>query len=383
MDDDEINLLDYWRVLVKRRRLMVKIVVGAFVASVVISLALPKVYTAETVILAAQSENRILSSLTMGMETGPSAPSFFFGQNEVAKRWEAILRSRSVLDVILKLFGLVEVFEAETQEDARKSLEDMVDIKTSKNDTLSIAVTDEEPKRAADIANALVQALDTFNKKTVMTSGGRAREFIEKRLAEVKKDLAREEEALRAFKEQNKSLEVTAQAGSIAAAVGAVQGQLMAKEVELETLLSYATSHNPRVDLIRNEVAGLQRSLRELESGRRGDRVGGTVFVPLEEVPGLSLQYARLVRNAAIQGTLYEVLAKQYEIARIQEAQDTPTIRIIDHAVVPEKKSGPRRALIVLLATFTAGFFAVFTAFFLEWLERTKQPLAQASPQAS
>lgn len=374
IEEDEINLLDCWRVLVKRKLVIGLIVAVAIVASVIYALTLPPIYASTASILPPQQEGGgagIISQLSGGL--GGLAGSFL-GVQTPASQWMAILKSRTIKDTIIQRFDLMKAFKAKTKEGAIKTLDGMVKISKSKEEVLSITVEDKNPKRAAALANAFVEELDRVNKGMVTTSGRRMRVFIEKRLNEAKIELTKAEESMKAFQEGNRAVKLDDQSRAIIEAIGIVKGQLMAKEVELQTMLSYATPSNPQAEILKTQVEELTEKLRELGEGKKrpGNPSSQDIFIPTAKIPDLALQYARLLREAKVQQTLYELLTQQYEMARIQEAKDTPTVQVLDEAKVPELKSKPNKRLIVMLSTITAGFLAIFLAFFLEYVEKVR-----------
>ena len=374
IEEDEINLLDYWRVLVKRKLIIGLIVIAAIIVSVIYALTLPPIYASTASILPPQEgggAGGILSQLSGGL--GGLAGSFL-GVQTPAGQWMAILKSRTIKETIIQRFGLMKIFEAKTMEEAITTLDGMVKISKSKEEVLSITAEDKDPKRAAVLANAFVEELDRVNKGMVTTSGRRMRVFLEKRLNEAKIELAKAEESMKAFQEGNRAVKLDDQSRAIIEAIGIVKGQLMAKEVELQTMLSYATSNNPQAEILKTQVEELTEKLRELGEGKKspGNPSSQDIFIPTAKIPDLALQYARLLREAKVQQTLYELLTQQYEMARIQEAKDTPTVQVLDEAKVPELKSKPSKRQIVMLSTITAGFFAIFLAFFLEYIEKVR-----------
>lgn len=373
--NDEINLLDCWRVLVKRKRLIGFVMGGGFVASLIISFLLPKIYASATSILPPQQEN----SLAAGMAASQLAGGFggfsggFLGLSSPTDLWVGILKSQTVQDAIINRFDLMNVFEAKAIEDARKALNRMTEITKSKEDIISIRIEDENPQRAARIANAFVEELDKVNKNAVMSAGGRMRVFVEKRLNEAKMELERIEETVKAFQEKNGAVKLDDQSKAIIEAIGRIKGNLMAKEVELQTFLSFATPNNPQAEILKSQVEELRGSLRELEEGKKGDLPSSRgIFIPTARMPDLGLQYARLLRDIKVQETLYGLLTQQYEMARIQEAKDSPTVQVLDVAKIPQKKAKPNRAIFVILCTFTAAFGAVFLSLLMEKLKELK-----------
>ncbi len=373
--EDEINLLDYWRVLVKRK-LLIGIIVGvAFVGSIIYSLTLPPIYASTASIFPPQQESPMAAGLASQLPGGLGAlAGGFLGVSAPVDQWLAILKSEAIKDAIIQRFDLTRPFKAKTMEDARRTLSGMLKVSKSKEGIISITVEDKDPQRSAVLANAFVEELDRINKGMVTTSGRRTRVFVEERLKGAKEELTKTEEAIRGFQEKNKAVKLDDQSTAIISAIGTVKGQLMAKEVELQTLLSYATPSNPQAEILNTQVKELREKLRELEQGKTnpGHTTSQDIFIPTAKIPNLSIQYVRLLRDAKVQQTLYELLTQQYEMARIQEAKDTPTVQVLDSAKVPTNQSKPKKKQIVVLATLAAGFLSIFVAFFKEYLERVR-----------
>ncbi|MBI5491857.1 MAG: hypothetical protein HY893_02865 [Deltaproteobacteria bacterium] len=365
---DEVMFIDYLRVLFRRRYLIGAVTLASLIISVIVSLLLPRQYASTTSVLPPQSGSSIgIQALSQLQSGGIGSLSGILGQKTPIDVWQGIIRSQTVYDSIIERFGLRELYGKNTMESARGALDGNVSISLTKEDILVIKVYDTDPARAAKMAEAFVEELDRHNRELVMTSGSRKRAFLEKRLVEAKVDLVRAEEAIKAFQGRNGAVKLDEQSRAIIEAYGTVKGELMAREIELNTLLTYAAPTNPKAELLRAEVEGLKGKLREIENGEAADGRGSGAFIPLKRFPELSLQFARLFRDAKVQETLYELLTQQLELARIDEANDTPTVQVLDHAKVPEQKAKPRRALIVLLSTFSGAFASVIMAFVLEY----------------
>ncbi len=374
--DDEINLLDYWHVLAKRKFLFFAVIFVAMIVSVIVSLMLPKIYASTTSLLPPQENPSGMSAIASQLPGGLGGlAGGMLGGKSPTNLWMGILKSRTVLDDIVKQFNLKEVYQAKSEAEARTLLRGALRITKSKEDILSITVEGQDPELTAKLANAFVETLDRINQSILTTSGGRMRAFVEKRLEEAKKALMASEDAVKAFQEENGAVKLDVQSSAIFQAIGTVKGELMAKEVALKTLLSYATPQNPEVKILKTEVKELRSALSSLEKGNDdpdGPASKG-IFIPTDRLPNLGLQYARLLRDAKIHETLYSLLTEQYEMARIQEAKDSSTVQVLDIATVPEKRVRPKRRVIVMLSTFTAGFFAIFLIFFLEYIENAKK----------
>lgn len=363
---DEINLSELWKAVKSRRKLILAVTSAAFAVSVIVSLLLPRYYAATASIMPPQQEDMgggLASSIGggLGMLAGG-----LLGAGSQADLWTGILKSSSVNGAIIERFRLKELYGKETLDDTMKVLAKRVDIDKTKEDIVKVTVEDKDPKRAADMANAFIEELDRVNKSAVMTSGQRMRAFVEKRLIETKADLAQIEESLKSFQKANKAVKLDDQSKAIIEAIGDVKGTLMAKEVEFDTLKSYAAPTNPHVQLLNSEINGLKEKLRELEQGRAAYG-GKDIFIPTDRIPDLSLQYAKLLRDAKVRETLFELLTQQFELARIQEAKDSPTIQVLDSAYPPEVKSRPKRGLIVVLSTISGFLVSVFLALFLQY----------------
>ena len=364
---DEINLLEYFSVLSKRKRFIGALTVGVFVLSIVGSLLLPDRFAATARVMQGAQDNSMKVSMMAALPDGlGSAAGGLFGKSST-DAWVGILESNSVRDGIIKRFGLREAYGKDTIEDTRKELGGNISVVNTKEDVVVITVEDEDPKKAAAMANAFVEELDRINRDAVMTSGKSTRLFVEKRLVETKGELTRIEDGIRAFQMANKALKLDDQSAAIIESFGDLRGRLAAKEVELQVLRSYATDSNPQMQTIKAEIGGLRRQLTDAQEGTLSD-----TFIPTNRIPDLSLQYARLLRDAKVQETLFELLTQQYELARIKEAKDSPTIQVLDLATVPEKKSGPKRGLIVVLAAFSALVLTSIWAFIAEYLAGMK-----------
>ncbi len=335
--------------------------------SVVVSLVLPKIYASTSRILPPQIESpsSIASSILGGVASTYLGGG---GLKSPADLWLGILRSDTVANNVISRLGLMEVYDATSVEEGRKTLEDATSIRKSKEDIIAVTAEDKDPKRAARIAAAFVEELDRINRKQINTTGGRTRKFLEQRLKEVKAEMAKAEEELRAFQENNKAIEISAQSQATIGAIAVLKGQLMAREVEIQTALSYTSPLQPQIEIMRTNIYELKEKIKELEEGEKSPKLKDKeIFIPTGKLPALSLQYARLLRETKIRQTLFDLLTQQYEMAKIQEVKDTPTVQVLDEALVPEKKVKPRRPLIVVCGTVCAFLAAVATVFFREY----------------
>jgi tyrosine-protein kinase Etk/Wzc len=391
--DDEVNLLDYWRVIRKRARLIGGLFLAATLTAMAVSLIMPKIYES-TATLLPQLDSReggfealgaILNASGGGLGPGGVAQ----GPGGVAQGlgislpgasatpkdiFLAMLKSRVMADAVIRQFDLQALYKAKTMQDARKALEGDTRITVSKEKVIKIVVEAESPALAADIANFYVKNLDRLNRTLNVSKAGQNRAFIERRLTETQVNLVKAEEALKEFQTQNKTVAVEAQAVAMIHAAAQIQAQITAQEVQLQVMSSYLSADNPELARVRSGIEEFKKQLYLLEAGRGGKGMlpGDRLHPAMITVPSLALEYLRLMRELKVQETLYALLTSQHEQAKIQEARDTPTVQVLDTGIPAEKKSKPIISLNMMIAGVLALFVGIFLAFFLEYLERIK-----------
>lgn len=369
-DEEEINLLEYLLVLVKRKKMIMGVCIVVALLTCAVSLLIPNRYIATARILPPQDDKSGLATSLGGLGGVASLAGISLGGG-AAEQYIGMLQSRTIADAIIDRFHLMDVYEQEYRLKAYKELSNHVDISLGEDDgIISIAVEDEDPHRAADMANAYVEQLKELNVSLNFANAGRERLFLEDRLKKVKTDLQQAEDNLQKFQEANKTVRIDEQVAAIIGNIAELKGKLASKEVELGVLLSYQTEQNPQVRSVRESIEQLQKQIKQMETSPDGQKVSDDIFIATSQMPELGVQYARLLRDFKIQETLFQLLIQQYELAKINEAKNTSTLQTLDEAVAPDYKSKPKRSLIVILATFVAGFLAVIWAFVSEYMQR-------------
>ncbi|HEX8961111.1 MAG TPA: GNVR domain-containing protein [Geobacteraceae bacterium] len=364
--EEEINLLELVQVVAKRKRLIARICGGAAVVAVVASLFLPNIYAARATVLPPQKDAGGGLAAMLGQAGGLAGLAAGMGLGGSADLYLGILKSRSVADAVIRRLDLARVFKTKTPDETRKTLEGVVKMQAGKDGIITITAEDKDPQRAAAMANAFVEELGRKSVQLNLTKAGTERAFLEKRLEVVKDDLKRAEEDLKAFQEKNKAVKVDSQAAASIQGIAQLKGEIVAKEVQLASLRSYETDESPEVKAVQAAIGKLRNQL----GGLAGKGGSGDGIPTMGSVPDLGLEYARRMRELKTQEAIYEQLTKQYEVAKLTEAKDSSSLQVLDEAVVPVKKSKPKRSLIVILATVTALFVSVFFAFILEYFEK-------------
>jgi uncharacterized protein involved in exopolysaccharide biosynthesis len=293
MPDDEISLLDLLIVLAKHKAMILKATLGAALLAVAVTLLLPNVYTGTARILPPQQGQSSASALLGQLGGLAGLAGGAMGIKNPADIYLAMFKSRTLMEKIANRFGLRQLYEEKTLTDTLKMLESNTAFTAGKDGVITVEVSDHDPKRAADMANAFVEELAKMMQNFALTDASQKRAFFEQQMKQAKNTLTDAE-------------------------------------------------------------------------------------IHLDKTPNTSLQYMDAVRSVKYQEAVWEILAKQFEMAKLDEAKDFPLIQVLDHATPPEKKSKPKRSVIVLLATLVAFFLAVILAFARESMLRAKQQPEQA-----
>lgn len=277
----------------------------------------------------------------------------------------ALLRSGTVSGRLIDRFNLQRVYHRRYRDETGKRLGHLTKITENvKSGVITIAVTDETPGRAHDLAQGYLDELNNLVARVSTSSAGREREFIEKRLDTVKAELQNAQLELSAFSTKNTTIDIKEQTRATVETGAKLEGQLIAGESELDSLRQIYGNQNVRVRAVEARNAVLQRELQRANG--QVDQVFGVKatdasypYPALRQLPGLGVQWANLYRNVRIHETVFDLLSEEYETARIEEAKSIPTIGVVDFPDIPEKRSGPHRKLIVLVSTL---FSIVMTA---------------------
>jgi tyrosine-protein kinase Etk/Wzc len=340
----------------RRRTLLATLVLGAL-ASTATVLLLPDSYTARTTILPPQQSQSLVSSM-MG-QLGPLAAlgGRDLGVRNVADLYAGILQSDSLAAELIRRYRLIDRYGVVRQSDARKKLARRTVVTVRPKDGLiDIEVEDREPQTAADLANSYVELLFGVNARLALTEASQRRLFFEGELNAAKENLARAETTLKHTQESTGMLQLDSQARALVQAVAGVKAEIAAKEVQLRAMNTFATERNHTVVIAREELAGLRGQLERMQARGGG---AGDIEIATRRVPETSLAYMRGLRDVAFQEALYELLAKQYEAARIDEAKSAPVIQVVDKAQPPDHRSGPPRFIYAAGATACCVFSAL------------------------
>jgi len=384
--EDEINLLDYWRVIRKRWRIIAGIFVISVVTAAIVSLLMTPIYQAKTTIMPVESSGGRLSGALQNLGSLPFVGGMAGIGGASATKLVAVLKSRTLAEDVIHALNLTRVFFKDKKdkppslEDAVESLTDITKIADDKKGgVISISVEYKDPKIAADIANHYTTVLQKFINENTLSMAKRNRIFIEDQLEKVKRELKEAEEAMKSFQTDKKIVAIDAQTEAAIRVLADLKAQITAREVQMGVMKQFSTAANPDVLRIKDELRELRKQLTMVESKRGNPE---TMALPsLSESPALGLQYIRLKREALIQEKVFELLTQQYEMARIEEAKEDITFQVIDRAIPPEKRIKPKRRQMVMLAGAVSLFAGVFLVFFLEYAANLKEPKEQGGEE--
>ena len=323
--------------------------------------------------VAAMGSGRGVGSGLLGGGGLGSIAGDLLGTKDPGAVWADMLASRTVQDRIVDLFALRQVYGVRYEEAARKVLQQNTQISVDrKSGVTSIVVTDRDPRRAQQMAQAYVDELDRLNALVSTSAARRERVFLEQRLQQVKQDLAKASGQFAQYASSNTVIDVDAQTKAMVEGAASLQGQLIAAQSELDGLQQIYTDNNVRVRSLRARVDELRSQLQKMGgSGASADPAAATpsqgqsdqLYPSIRKLPILGVRWLDLYRETKIQEVVYGMLTEEYESAKIQEAKEIPTVKVLDSPSWPERKSSPHRTLIVLIGmvlAFMGGTVWVF-----------------------
>ena len=344
-EDDEISLLDLLLVVVENLRLLVlgPLVVGLVALGV--SYMIPPTYTAKTQLLPPQQQQSSASALVQALGVGAiGGLGAGLGIKNPADQYISFMKSQSIQDAMVDRFDLLKRYDTKLRVDARKALLENTKITSGKDGIISLELDDKDPKVAADMANAYVDELRRLMNRLSLTEAQLRRSFFEKKLKEAKENLSAAEESLRGTGVSSGVLKTSP--GTAVEAVARLKAGVTVQEIKVASMRGYLADTSPEFVQAMKELSVLKAQLTNAEKS--------------DTAPGDGLYISRY-REFKYQETLYELFAKQYELARVDESREGAAVQIVDNAYPPEKKSKPKKAQIATIATLASGFlFLIF-----------------------
>ncbi len=276
----------------------------------------------------------------------------------------SLLTSRPIADTIIQRFNLSASYRSRDMTAARKTLASYTDVNAEKGGLIAVSITDRDKKRVASIANAYVEDLRTLTKALAVTEASQRRFFYEEQLKEAKESLIQAESAFQQVQQSKGLVVLDAQAKAMIESLADLRAKAAAKQVQIQALRSFATDRNPQFETAERELAAIKGEIANLE---QRNRTSNAQELGLEDVPGAGLEYLRAEHEVKYRQTLFDLLIKQYDAARLDEGKDALIIQVAEPAIEPDRKSSPQRTLIVLLSAASGFFIGCVVVLILWW----------------
>ncbi|MGB8763541.1 MAG: Wzz/FepE/Etk N-terminal domain-containing protein [Burkholderiales bacterium] len=368
-DEDSISLIDMLAVLVKHKLLLMFLPLLAGLIGLGVSFIMPKIYSAKAVLMSPQQSQSGAAAMLGQLGALAGVAGGAIGVKSPAEMYVGLLKSRTVADRLIERFDLKKVYDEKLLSDARKELAKKTAIMAGKDGLINIEVEDEDPKRAASIANAYYEELERLTRTLAVGEASQRRLFFEKQLLQARDELAKAEFDLQKTQEKTGVIQLEGQAKAMIEGVAQLRAQIAAKEVQLGSMRTFATAQNPEYQRAQQELSGLRAQLKSRE--QESDAKDGTL-ISTSKAPQVGLENLRKIREVKYHEAIMEIMARQFELAKVDEAKDSALIQVVDKAIEPDRKSKPKHAIIAIATFFATLFIAIVLAFFLESKEKFK-----------
>lgn len=361
--DDRDRAIYRLRVLWEERRLVFRAALCGLLAFTLLAFLIPKRFESSVLLMPPddQSSSGMMLAATLASKVSGSLAGIagdVLGMKSTGDLFIGILRSRTVQDNVITRFDLRKVYGTKEWQRARMLLGANTSIaEDRKSGIITIVVTDRDPQRAAAIAGEYVTQLNTVVSQLSTSSAHRERVFLEERIVQVKQDLESAEKDFSEFASKNGAIDIKEQGRAMVQGAAGVEGQLIAAESELQGLKQIYSENNVRVRSLRARISELQNQLQQLGGKQEiaGDPTSsgsGDLYPSIRKLPLLGVPYADLYRKTRVQEAVFESLTQEYELAKVAEAKEIPSVKLLDPPNIPERKSFPPRLAIMFLGTF-------------------------------
>jgi uncharacterized protein involved in exopolysaccharide biosynthesis len=362
--EEEISLLDLLIVLAERKWTIVLVTATCAILALIVSLLLPKRYTATVILLPPQQSSSLGAALSSQLSNLGSMAALAGGSLGIKNpndMYVAMLTSQTVEDGLVHDYELQKEYHKRLVSDARKAFEQHAAVDgSSKDGLIHISVEDHDPNRAAQLANGYVDEFRELSKHLAFTEAQQRALFFEQQLEQSKDNLANAEEALKRTEQTTGLIQLDSQAKALIESAAGLRAQIAAKEVQIQGMQTYATGENAQLVEAQQELESMRAQLAKLGGS---DESGDSLMVTKGKVPEAGLEYVRKLRDVKYYETIFDILAKQFEIAKLDEAREGAMVQVVDPAIPPDRKSFPKRGLITIIATVAGLFLGVVAAF--------------------
>jgi tyrosine-protein kinase Etk/Wzc len=356
------SILDLLTTLARKRKFILLTTFGVAVVTAATTLLLPVRYTAAASILPPQqstSPGGLLSQMTGGSGLAALAGSSL-GIKSPIDMYIAMFRSRTVEDAMIKRFDLMKAYRKKKLSEAREKFETRsTAVAGVKDGVIRVTVDGSTPEKAAELTNAYVDEFQKLASTVAVTEAAQRRLFFDHQLEEAKNNLSTAEQDLKRTELTTGMLQPDSESRAMIESAAVIQGQIAAKEVQLQGMSAFATDNNPDVVTVKRQLDELRAQLGRFTGNASS---GADLFVPKGKVPEAALDFVRKLREVKYRETIFQALAAQYQLAKLDEAKQGAVFQTIDVAVPPDRRSFPHRTILVIVFTLLSFIFACFAA---------------------
>ncbi len=357
----------------RHRRQVLLVTLALILFASAMAVLLPDLYTASVVVMPPQSNSTSAAMLAeMGNLGALASMSGGLSIKNPNDMQVALLKSRTVEDAMVARFHLQAEYRKRYVSAACKRWEKMTAVDSGLKDGLiRVSVADRDPRRAAELAGGWVEEYRRLTASLAVTEASQRRLFFERELSGARDELTRAEDNLKETEQRTGVLELDSQARAMIASAAMLRAQVAAKEVEIRSMREFATSENPDLARAEQELTGMESQLAAMDVDT--DHATGDLIAPKGKITQAGLDYARALREVKYQEAMYELLARQYEAARVDEARQGPLVQIVDPAIVPDRPSSHYKLWIFIGGLVLAFPLALVTALIVEAISAARR----------
>ncbi len=371
------SVIEFLTTVVKYRWFLILFILTITSSATLYALLSPKWYKASTSVLPAEQSSALsalggISSLVKSFTPSKGLASLT-GPSELDK-YIAILKSGTLIGDVINRFDIRKDYELEDAytENVFKAFQSNLEIDIQEEGNLLLSIYNKNPKKAADIANYMINKLNEINTELSITNAKSNRIFIEKRYFDNLSEIVRLETDMQNFQEKYGVITVPEQLGATVKIMSELYTKLAEKEIGLNVIKRRFGESNPLISQTEIEVQELKSKINSIITGSESSQDGVNLLIPLKKAPGLSNKYIKIYRDLEIQYKILEFIQPLYEQAKVEEVRNTPSVLVLDRAGVPEKKSRPRGSIYFIVSFFLSSFFGLLVVFSVEGVKKIK-----------
>ena len=360
--DCNLTLFDIFDILWKKKLLVMTFALIFTVSAAAYCLLTPNIYRAESLIIPASQGGDKGAAMMAQLGGFASFLGGGFGGRTRGDLLIGILQSTTIVDQVIERFNLMELYDTTPRLKVRESVRKILDAKEDiSSGIIAVASETEDPEKAAEMANFFVETLQNRMRSLSVGEAAQRRAFFEDQMKQAFKALGEAEDEMMRYQEQSGMVAMEPQLKALFDSITALRAQIAAKEVEISGLRTYARRDNPNLKLAQSQLTAMRGELAKLEEQqRRQDVASGDLFSSVRQAPHIGLEYQRRMRDLKFAEVMYELMLKQFEAAKLDEANEVIVVQVIDPAIPPDYKFRPRRARILVVATLAGFFFGIF-----------------------